>query len=77
MITNDSPEGRALAVLLSRTKLALGSMSLVEKQLLELHTVLTELMENCIVGPQGVESQSSSESFDLSPDLSAYEGLVK
>ena len=53
-MTNDETK-----VLLSRTKLALGSLSLVEKQLLDICTVLTTTCENFMIEPIRGEEKNS------------------
>ena len=66
--SNDS-----LRILLSRTKLALGSMSLVEKQLLEICTVLTDELEKFKVSTQGDEEEKSDRDFFITPLVEIYE----
>ena len=60
-------------VLLMRSKLALGSLELVEKQLLDIRTVLTEVQNFVILNEQGDEQKSDDSDFFISPPLSAYE----
>ncbi len=67
-MTNDS-----IKVLISRTKLALGSLSLVEKQLLDICTVLTEYSEFAMVEPIRGEEKNSDLGFFISPPLEVYE----
>ena len=56
-----------------RAKLAIGSLALVEKQLLDISTVLTNYLETFSMNPiQGEEENSESEFF-ITPPLSAYD----
>ena len=72
-MTNDSPELRALVILLSRSKLALGSLALVEKQLLDISTVLDNLIENFHNEPIEGEEEKSDTDFFITPPLEVYE----
>jgi hypothetical protein len=63
----------SIKVLLMRSKLALGSLSLVEKQLLDICTVLTELQEFAMLEPIRGEEKNSDKDFFISPPLSVYD----
>ena len=73
-MSNDSPEARLhlSKLLFDRTKLALGSLALVDKQLLEIHTVLTEMTNIDILTEQG-EEENSDSGFFITPPLEVYE----
>ena len=73
MTTNDSIESGALKVLLARSKLALGSMALVEKQLLEICTVVDNLIENVYDEPIRGEEEKLDTDFFITPSLEVYE----
>ena len=60
-------------VLLSRTKLALGSMALVEKQLLEICTVLDEQLGKVYDEHIRGEEENSDQDFFISPPLEVYD----
>ena len=65
---------RALTKLLvSRAKLALGSMSLVEKQLLEILAALDNQVENVYAEPIRGEEENSEQDFFISPPLEVYD----
>ena len=67
-------EGRALIKLLvNRTKLAIGSLSLVEKQLSEILSVLDNQVEILYAEAIRGEEENSDSDFFISPPLSAYE----
>ena len=51
--------GRALRILLDRTELALGSLVLVEKQLLEIRSDLTTAVKTVMIKSQGDEEENS------------------
>ena len=68
-MTNDDAK-----VLLQRAKLALGSLSLVEKQLLEICTVLDEGVKIRYDEHIRGEEENSEQDFFISPPLSVYEG---
>jgi len=63
-----------LKLLEQRCKLALGSMSLVEKQLLEICTVLDNQFENVYDETIRGEEENSDQDFFISPPLAVYEG---
>ncbi len=66
-----------LKLLGQRCKLALGSLSLVEKQLLEICTVVDNQLENCYAEAiRGEEEQldSPESDFFISPPVSVYDG---
>ncbi len=60
-------------VLLARTKLALGSLSLVEKQLTELLATLDNYSEKMYDEPIRGEEENSDLEFFISPPLEVYE----
>ena len=60
-------------LLVSRTKLALGSMSLVEKQLTEILGELDNYLEKVYAEPIRGEEENSDSGFFISPPLEAYE----
>jgi hypothetical protein len=68
--------GRALRILLDRTELALGSLVLVEKQLLEIRSDLTTAVKTVMIKSQGDEEENSEQDFFISPPLYVYEGDV-
>ena len=61
-----------LKLLEQRCKLALGSLSLVEKQLLDICTVLDNQLENCYDEPIRGEEEKSDSDFFISPPLEVY-----
>ena len=61
-----------LKLLEQRCKLALGSLSLVEKQLLDICTVLDNQLENVYDEPIRGEEKNSDQDFFISPPLEAY-----
>ena len=61
-------------LLVNRCGIALGSMSLVEKELLEIHTVLTELQNFAMMESQGDEEEKSDLDFFIKPPVEVYEG---
>ncbi len=61
-------------LLAQRCKLALGSLSLVEKQLLDISTVVDNYVENFYDEPIRGEEENSDSGFFISPPLSVYEG---
>ncbi len=67
---------RALRILLDRSALALGSLALVEKQLVEINADLTIACERFTMKPQGDEEEKSEFDFFITPPLSVYEGDV-
>ena len=64
----------SMKLLGQRAKLALGSLSLVEKQLLDISTVVDNLLENFYDEPIRGEEKNSDRNFFISPPLSVYEG---
>jgi len=70
---SNSPEHRALMILLDRAKLALGSLALVEKQLLDISTVLDNLLQNFYDEPIRGEEEKSDTDFFISPPLEVYD----
>ena len=64
----------SMKLLGQRAKLALGSLSLVEKQLLDISTVVDNLLENFYDEPIRGEEKNSDQDFFISPPLSVYEG---
>ena len=60
-------------LLVNRCGIALGSMALVEKELLEIHTVLTELQNFAMMESQGDEEQKFDSDFFTKPSLEVYE----
>ena len=72
-ITNDEAK-----VLLQRSQLALGSLSLVEKQLLDIRTVLTTIVQKSTMNPIRGE-ENHQEVFDDPSDatpLEVYENEI-
>ena len=64
---------RDIDILLARTGIALGSLALVEKELLCLREGLTFLCENVTVENNRGEEEKSDTDFFISPPLSAYD----
>ena len=62
-----------LKLLEQRCKLALGSLSLVEKQLLDICTALDNQLENVYDEPIRGEEKNSDQDFFISPPLEVYE----
>ena len=60
-------------LLVNRCHLALGSMSLVEKQLLEISTVLDNYLENFYDEPIRGEEKKPDADFFISPPLEVYD----
>ena len=60
-------------LLVSRTKLALGSMSLVEKQLTEILGELDNYLEKVYDEPIRGEEENSDSGFFISPPLEVYD----
>ena len=56
-----------------RAKLALGSLSLVEKQLLDISTVVDNYLENFYDEPIRGEEEKSDSDFFISLPLEVYE----
>ena len=68
----------SLKLLGQRAKLALGSMALVEKQLLDICTAVDNHLEKLYDEPiRGEEENSGDSEFFISPPLSAYDKDVK
>ncbi len=65
----------SVKLLMNRCDLALGSLALVEKQLLDIRTALTVTEKFVILTEQGEEENSDSEFF-ISPPLSVYDTEV-
>ena len=63
-----------LKLLENRCKLALGSLSLVEKQLLDICTVVDNQLENLYAEAIRGEEENSDSDFFISPPLHVYEG---
>ena len=63
-----------MKLLVSRCKLALGSMALVEKQLQSVLEVLDNEVENVYAEAIRGEEENSDSGFFISPPLSVYEG---
>ena len=62
-----------IKLLRSRTKLALGSLSLVEKQLLDICTVLDDELKMNYDEPIRGEEEKLDLDFFISPPLSVYD----
>ena len=60
-------------LLRSRARLALGSMALVEKQLLSICTVLDEELREVYDEPIRGEEEKSDQDFFISPPVEVYE----
>ena len=60
-------------LLVNRTKLALGSLSLVEKQLTEILGALDNSSQNVYDEPIRGEEENSDSGFFISPPLSVYD----
>jgi len=60
-------------LLVNRTKLALGSLSLVEKQLTEILLELDNQVDNLYAEPIRGEEENSDSGFFISPPLSVYD----
>ena len=61
-------------LLVNRTKLAMGSLALVEKQLTEILYALDNQLENVYDEPIRGEKKNSDQDFFISPPLFVYEG---
>ncbi len=73
-MTNDFTEGRAtIKLLVDRTRLAQGSMALVDKQLSEILYALDNLLENVYAEAIRGEEENSDLEFFISPPLSVYD----
>ena len=66
-----------LKLLRNRAQLALGSLSLVEKQLLDITTGVDNLIQNLYDEPIRGEEKNSDQDFFISPPLGVYEGDVE
>ena len=62
-----------LVMISNRAKLALGSLSLVEKQLLDISTVVDNLIAECYDEPIRGEEEKSDSDFFISPPLEVYD----
>jgi len=62
-----------LKLLDQRVKLALGSLTLVDKQLLEISAVLDNLVENFYAEAIRGEEENSDSGFFISPPLEVYD----
>ena len=62
-----------IKLLVSRTKLAQGSLALVDKQLSEILSVLDNQLENVYDEPIRGEEENSEQDFFISPPLEVYE----
>jgi len=65
-----------LKLLVDRTQIALGSLALVEKQLLEIHTVVDKQIENVYADTHKGEEKNSDQDFFITPPLEAYDGEI-
>ena len=63
-----------IKLLVSRVKLAQGSLSLVEKQLTEILFALDNTSEKLYAEAIRGEEENSESEFFISPPLSVYEG---
>ena len=63
-----------IKLLVDRTKLALGSLALVEKQLTEILGALDNTVEILYAEAIRGEEENSDSGFFISPPLSVYEG---
>ena len=63
-----------IKLLENRCKLAMGSLSLVEKQLTEILLELDNTAEKVYAEPIRGEEENSDFEFFISPPLSVYEG---
>ena len=63
----------SLKLLGHRAKLAIGSLALVEKQLLDISTVVDNYLENFYDEPIRGEEKNSDQDFFTTPPLSAYD----
>jgi len=62
-----------LKLLDQRAKLAIGSLALVEKQLLDISTALDNQLENLHAEDTRGQEEKSDSDFFISPPLSAYD----
>ena len=63
----------SMKLLGSRAKLALGSLALVEKQLLDISTVVDNLLENFYDEPIRGEEKNSDQDFFITPSVDVYD----
>jgi len=63
----------SLKLLVNRTKLALGSLSLVEKQLLDICTSLDNQLAILYNEPIRGEEKNSEQDFFISPPVDVYD----
>ncbi len=61
-----------LKLLRNRCDLAIGSLTLVDKQLLGIRTVIDDLMQNCYDGTLRGEEENSDSDFFITPPVSVY-----
>ena len=62
-----------IKLLVNRTKLAMGSLSLVEKQLTEILSTLDNQLENLYDETIRGEEEKSESDFFISPPLEVYD----
>ena len=62
-----------LEILVNRCQLALGSLSLVEKQLVDISTALDDQLENFHHGDQRGQEEKSDSGFFITSPLEAYD----
>ena len=65
-----------IKLLVARTAVALGSLALVEKELLEIHTVFDNLLENSHHEDTRGQEENSDSKFFISPPLEVYDGTI-
>jgi len=63
----------SMKLLGQRAKLALGSLALVEKQLLDISSVVDNLIQNVYDEPIRGEEKNSDSDFFISPPVSVYD----
>ena len=63
----------SMKLLGQRAKLALGSLALVEKQLLDISTVVDNQLQKLYDEPIRGEEKNSEQDFFISPPLEVYE----
>ena len=62
-----------LKLLVDRAQLAMGSLALVEKQLLEISAVLDNLRENFYAEAIRGEEENSDSGFFITPPIEVYD----
>ena len=62
-----------LKLLLNRVSLAIGSLSLVDKQLMEVKALLDNDFQNLYCETTRGEKENSEQEFFISPPLSVYD----